>query len=82
MKGNYSLLLLVIVGVGVYLLVQSFANAETEISNVVSAPFNVFGSLVGGVTSELGALWNYITGQDTTDDVTFNSDGYGVGSSY
>lgn len=72
------MLILLILG-ALYLVFQSLANAESEFKSIIQTPFNIFGSAVDSVGSELSSIWKYITGQNVTDNAQFDP---GAGGSW
>lgn len=78
MKGStITLILLGVVGVVLYMLWQSFENAETEVSNMMSGLASTPSRIWGGITGELSAFWSLITGDSTSEDADFVSGGGG-----
>ena len=71
----FTLFLLGVLAIIVYMLYQSFANAEAEISNVTGTITAAPGQILGAITGELSSLWNLITGQDTSEDADFAGGG-------
>ena len=74
MKPSELITLILVAGLifVIYLVWESLQNVSSEVGNFVGGLEAAPGAAINGISSEIGALWNFITGQTSNTNSNFD----------